>query len=65
MCLVTLAFQSHPKYPLIVVANRDESYERPSAEAAFWSDHPDLLAGRDLEAGGTWFGVNRADAGRQ
>ncbi len=60
MCLVTLAFQSHPKYPLIVVANRDESYDRASAEAAFWSDHPNLLAGRDLEAGGTWFGVNRA-----
>ena len=59
MCLVTLAFQSHPNYPLIVVANRDESYTRSSAEAEFWSDHPDLLAGRDLEAGGTWFGVNR------
>ena len=60
MCLVTLAFQSHPNYPLIVVANRDESYARSSAEAEFWSDHPGLLAGRDLEAGGTWFGVNRA-----
>lgn len=60
MCLVTLAFQSHPKYPLIVVANRDESYERATAVAEFWHDHPDLLAGRDLEAGGTWFGINRA-----
>ncbi|RLA43472.1 MAG: hypothetical protein DRR06_12055 [Gammaproteobacteria bacterium] len=60
MCLVTLAFQSHPNYPLIVVANRDEYYDRPAAQAIFWSDHPDLLAGRDLEAGGTWFGVNRA-----
>lgn len=60
MCLVTLAFQSHPKYPLIVVANRDECYERASVEADFWSDHPNLLAGRDLQAGGTWFGVNRA-----
>ncbi len=60
MCLVTLAFQSHPKYPLIVVANRDELYDRAATKAEFWSDHPDLLAGRDLEAGGTWFGVNRA-----
>jgi len=60
MCLVTLAFKSHPNYPLIVVANRDEAYDRASTGAAFWSDHPDLLAGRDLEAGGTWFGVNRA-----
>jgi uncharacterized protein with NRDE domain len=60
MCLLTLAFQSHPRYPLIVVANRDEFYDRPAAQADFWSDHPDLLAGRDLEAGGTWLGVNRA-----
>ena len=60
MCLVTLAFQTHPHYPLVVVANRDEFYERPTAAAGFWSDHPNLLAGRDLEAGGTWFGVNKA-----
>lgn len=60
MCLITLAFQSHPRYPLIVVANRDEFYDRPTTPADFWSDHPDLLAGRDLEAGGTWLGVNRA-----
>tara|TARA_R110000787_G_scaffold147742_5_gene261598 strand:- start:4028 stop:4798 length:771 start_codon:yes stop_codon:yes gene_type:complete len=59
MCLVTLAFQSHPNYPLVVVANRDESYDRPTAAADFWSDYPQLLAGRDLEAGGTWFGINR------
>lgn len=59
MCLVALAFQSHPNYPLVVVANRDESYDRPAAPADFWSDHPQLLAGRDLEAGGTWFGINR------
>ncbi|HAD10141.1 MAG TPA: hypothetical protein DCF62_11715 [Porticoccaceae bacterium] len=60
MCLVALAYKSHPNYPLIVVANRDENYDRPALEADFWSDQPDLLAGRDLEAGGTWFGVNRA-----
>jgi uncharacterized protein with NRDE domain len=59
MCLITLAFKNHAHYPLIVVANRDESYNRPTAPAQFWSDHGDLLAGRDLEAGGTWFGVNR------
>lgn len=60
MCLVALAYKSHPNYPLIVVANRDENYDRPALAADFWSDKPDLLAGRDLEAGGTWFGVNRA-----
>ncbi len=59
MCLVTLAFQHHPRYPLIVVANRDEFYERPTQSAAFWADNPSILAGRDLEAGGTWFGVGR------
>ena len=59
MCLVTLAFRHHPRYPLIVVANRDEFYDRPTQSAEFWSDSPDILAGRDLEAGGTWFGVDR------
>lgn len=59
MCLVTLAFQHHPRYPLIVVANRDEFYDRPTQPAEFWSDRPTILAGRDLEAGGTWFGVDR------
>ena len=59
MCLVALAFKRHPNYPLIVVANRDENYDRPALEADFWPDSPNLLAGRDLEAGGTWFGVNR------
>jgi uncharacterized protein with NRDE domain len=43
--------------PLIVAANRDEAYQRPTQAAAFWSDHPHLLAGRDLEKGGTWMGV--------
>ncbi len=60
MCLLALAYQVHPDYPLIVVANRDEFYARPTREAHFWSAHPTVLAGRDLEAGGTWFGVNRA-----
>ncbi|MBL4780709.1 MAG: NRDE family protein [Porticoccaceae bacterium] len=59
MCLVTLAFQYHPRYPLIVVANRDEFYDRPTQPAEFWADSPSILAGRDLDAGGTWFGVDR------
>lgn len=60
MCLLTLAYKVHPDYPLIVVANRDEFYARPTQDAHFWSAHPTILAGRDLEAGGTWFGVSRA-----
>lgn len=59
MCLVALAFRHHPDYPLIVVANRDEYYDRPALGAHFWEDRPEILAGRDEEAGGTWFGVDR------
>lgn len=60
MCLILLAAQSHPRYPLIVAANRDESYSRPSAPAAFWEDEPRICAGRDLEQGGTWLGIARS-----
>lgn len=60
MCLVVLAFRHHPDYPLVVVANRDEYYDRPALAAHFWDDRPHLLAGRDQEAGGTWFGVDRS-----
>ncbi|MCD6296455.1 MAG: NRDE family protein [Deltaproteobacteria bacterium] len=57
MCLILLAIQSHPAYKLVIAANRDEFYERPTAPAAFWDDEPGLLAGRDLRAGGTWLGI--------
>jgi len=60
MCLIAIAYQVHPDYPLIVAANRDEFYNRPTAPLDFWSDHPDILAGRDLQGHGTWLGVNRA-----
>ncbi|HEX8176861.1 MAG TPA: NRDE family protein [Pyrinomonadaceae bacterium] len=59
MCVILLAHRAHPEYPLILAANRDEFYERPTARAAFWSDDEDTLAGRDLERGGTWLGVTR------
>lgn len=59
MCILLLAHRHHPAYDLVVAANRDEFHARPSAPASFWADHPNLLAGRDLEAGGTWLGVNR------
>ena len=60
MCLIVLGWQSHAELPLVVAANRDEFHRRPSAQAAFWDDHPEILAGRDLEAGGTWMGVSRS-----
>lgn len=59
MCLILLAYKVHPNYPLIIAANRDEQYNRPTASAQFWADYPNLLAGRDLEAMGTWFGVTK------
>jgi uncharacterized protein with NRDE domain len=59
MCLLLLALQAHPVYKLVIAANRDEFYERPTAPAGFWDESPDILAGRDLRAGGTWFGVTR------
>ncbi|HWD23635.1 MAG TPA: NRDE family protein [Burkholderiales bacterium] len=59
MCLIVLAWRVRPSFPLIVAANRDEFHARPAAAAAFWSDRPAILAGRDLEARGTWMGVSR------
>ena len=59
MCLIALAWKAHPEFPLVVAANRDEWRARPTAPADWWESRPDLLAGRDLEAGGTWMGVTR------
>ncbi|NOY13675.1 MAG: NRDE family protein [Deltaproteobacteria bacterium] len=59
MCLILFAYRYHPQYPLIVAANRDEYYTRPTAPAGWWPEHPDLLAGKDLQAGGTWLGITR------
>ncbi len=59
MCLILFSYCSHPDFPLLIAANRDEFYSRPSAPAHFWEDHPELLAGRDLQSGGTWLGVSR------
>lgn len=57
MCIILLAHKAHPGYSLILAANRDEFYERPTARAGFWEDAGGLLGGRDLERGGTWLGV--------
>lgn len=60
MCLILFAYHVHPVYKLIVAANRDEFYQRPTAPAHYWEDHPELLAGRDLEKKGTWMGVTKS-----
>jgi uncharacterized protein with NRDE domain len=59
MCLILAALDWHRDYALVVAANRDEFYERPSAPAAFWAEHPRILGGRDLKAGGTWLAIDR------
>lgn len=59
MCLILVAWQSHPDYPLVIAANRDEFYARRTRPAAWWGQAVSLLGGRDEEAGGTWLGINR------
>lgn len=57
MCVVALAWKAHPDWPLILIGNRDEFHERPSASLTAWDDDSGVFAGRDLKAGGTWLGV--------
>jgi uncharacterized protein with NRDE domain len=59
MCLLVLAWRAHPRWRLIVAANRDEYHERPTAPLATWAERNDILAGQDLRAGGTWMGIDR------
>jgi uncharacterized protein with NRDE domain len=60
MCLVVIAVRPVPGLALVVAANRDELHARPSSALAAWPDAPQIVAGRDLEAGGTWLGVTAA-----
>lgn len=60
MCLIVVGWRVHPDFPLVVAANRDEFYVRPSLPAGRWPEDASIIGGRDLEAGGTWLGV-RAD----
>ncbi|PTQ85771.1 uncharacterized protein with NRDE domain [Trichococcus patagoniensis] len=59
MCLISMQLNQNASYKLIFVANRDEQYDRPSLAAHFWPEHPNLLAGKDLSAHGTWLGITR------
>jgi len=60
MCLLVFAWNAHPDYKLILAANRDEFHARPSQDAHWWPDLPQVLAGRDLQAGGTWLAISRS-----
>ena len=59
MCLILFVHRAHPRYRLILAANRDEWFDRATAPAGFWPDRPAILAGRDLEQHGTWLGLTR------
>ncbi len=59
MCLILFSFDPGGEYPVVVAANRDEFYERPTQSAHFWQDAPHIFAGRDLTNRGTWLGVDR------
>lgn len=60
MCLIVFAWKVVPGIPLIAAGNRDEFYNRPAVPAAWWTDHPQIYAGRDLQGGGTWMGINQS-----
>ncbi len=60
MCLLVLAWQHDPDYPLLLAANRDEFYQRPTRSGRWWPEFPQCWGGQDLQAGGSWFVINRA-----
>lgn len=60
MCLIGIAYRTHPRLPLLVAANRDEFHGRAADPAHFWPDAPAILAGRDRQGGGTWLGLSLA-----
>ncbi|MCP4719995.1 MAG: NRDE family protein, partial [Desulfobacteraceae bacterium] len=58
MCLLLFGVKASKSFPIILAANRDEFYKRPTAAMDFWPENPGILAGKDLSHGGTWFGIN-------
>lgn len=59
MCLIGIAYKTHPQFELVIAANRDEFHARPTAAAAWWSEAPDVFGGRDLSQGGGWLALSR------
>jgi len=59
MCLILFGYKVSKDFPVVLAANRDEFYNRPTAPMTFWEDTPNILGGRDLEQNGTWFGINK------
>lgn len=58
MCIISLAWQAHPHWKLVAIGNRDEMHSRPALPLARWPECPHILAGKDIQAGGTWLGVS-------
>ena len=58
MCLIIFSWQPDAETPLLIIANRDEFYDRPTLKAHFWEESPSIFAGQDLQAGGSWLGIN-------
>src|SRR3546814_8834711 len=59
MCLIALALDAHPRYSLVLAANRDEYHARPTAPASYWDDSPQIFGGRDLQQHGSWLALAR------
>jgi uncharacterized protein with NRDE domain len=59
LCLIAIAVHASPRYPIVIAANRDEFYDRPTRPLHIWDDDPNIAGGRDLRAGGTWLAVTR------
>src|SRR5436190_627896 len=59
MCLIAVAHLASARWPLVIAANRDEFFDRPARAAHAWDDAPDVIGGRDLQAGGSWLAVTR------
>lgn len=58
MCVLAFAWRADPRWPLVLIGNRDERHDRPAEALARWDEAPHVIAGRDVEAGGTWLGVS-------
>lgn len=60
MCLILFSYNCHPVHRLVLLANRDEFYDRPTANAHYWEEDPTILGGKDLKHGGTWLGITKS-----
>lgn len=59
MCLIAFAWNAHPRYSLVIVANRDEFHQRPTEPLQEWLENPGVIGGRDLREGGGWLALSR------